>query len=150
MSAAEIILRIGSGIGGWLVFIAHGLVLAVLPRADCDPQSDELWLGTLVLGALSLGGLVLVNLGLRWRHSLRWLAAPALALAVLAATGVAPAVAATTLAGRPLCEMTAQPPALALDLPASGLQRAWPIGQLVVLVLGCVQGIRYWRGPVEA
>ena len=152
MSAAEIILRIGAGIGGWLVFVAHALVIAVLPRADCDPRSDELWLGTLVLALLSGAAVALLGLGLRWRQSLRWFAAPAVALAVYAAIGVVPSVAQTSLDGGPLCAMTAagSTPIDLQSFPATGLQRSWPPVQLLVLALGCAQGARFWRAPAQA
>lgn len=148
MSPAEIILRVGSGVGGWLVFIAHALVVAVVPRADCDPTSDELWLGTGVLAALSAAALVLLGLGLPWRSSLRWLALPAAALAVYAAAFVVPAVLATSIAGRSLCSIagaSTDPAAIA----ATGLQRAWPVFQVLVLGFGCAQAARFWRTPVE-
>ena len=53
MSFAEIILRVGASIGGWLTFIGHALTLSVLRQAACDPASDELWRGTLLFGVLA-------------------------------------------------------------------------------------------------
>lgn len=147
MSAAEIILRIGSGIAGWLVFTGHALVIAALRRADCDPSSDEMWTGTLLLAGVSAGALALVGLGLRWRASLRWLALPAAALALYAAIGIAPALASTSIDGASLCGVTAA--GAASSAPATALQCAWPVAQLAVLAIGCAQGVRYWRTHEE-
>jgi hypothetical protein len=149
MTLAEIVLRIGGGLGGWLLFIAHALVIAVVPRADCDPASDEMWIGTLALAAVTVGAVPLLELGmgLPSRESTRWLAVLALPLAGLAAVGVAPALVGTTLDGGPLCAIAGALPAnpeLAAR-SATGVQRIWPMAQLLVLAACSAQAFRYWR-----
>lgn len=154
MSFAEIILRIGSAVGGWLIFLAHALTLAVLGQADCDTASDTLWRGTLVLGGLSGLALVMVGGGLRWSRGLRWLALPAAGLAILAVAAILPALTATTLSGDPLCGTLGTPitpPERAASLPlvASAIERGWPPFQLTVLALGLVQAFRTWRAAAR-
>lgn len=134
--------------GGWLIFIAHALIIAVVPRATCDPGSDELWVGTLVLACLSGGAVWLIGLGMRFGNSLRWFAAAAIPLALYAAAGIAPALLDTTLRGAALCGIAGAlvPGSDLAAWPATGLQRAWPAVQLGVLAAGSLQGLRYW-GP---
>ncbi len=146
MSFAEIILRIGASIGGWLIFIGYALTLAVIRQADCDPTSDELWRGTLFFGLLSGLSLLFVGRGLPWRNSIRWLTIPAGALAIYAAIGVFPAIGATSVEGASLCgvlnPLISSHDASGID--ATNVERIWPVVQLAVLFAGIVQAIRYW------
>lgn len=145
MSFAEIILRIGASIGGWLIFLGLCLTLAVIPEADCDPKSDELWRGTLLFALLAGVGLVFVGRGLQWSAALRWFAMPAGALALYAGYGILPAISATSLDGTSLCAI-ANPTVSSLSgYDASSLERAWPIVQIVVLAGGIGQALRYWN-----
>ena len=144
MTFADIISRIGAAIGGWLIFTGHCLTLAVLPQADCDPGSQELWRGTLLFAFLSAIGLIFVGRGLRWAPSLRWLTVPAMALAALAAWGIAPGIAATSLGGESLCAIAAPTDASLEGITASAVERSWPAVQLGVLLFGGVQAIRTW------
>lgn len=143
MSFAEIVLRIGASIGGWLIFLGLGLTLAVLPEADCDPGSDELWRGTLFFALLGALGLCFVGRGLAWRSAIRWFALPAAALALYAGFGILPALSATTLGGESLCAI-ANPTLDSLSgIEASGIERIWPIVQIAVLAFGVTQAARY-------
>jgi len=149
MSFAEIILRIGAAIGGWLIFLGLCLTLSVLPQADCDPRSEELWRGTLLFAFVSGLGLLFVARGLEWSRSIRWFALPAAGFALYAANGIAPALIGTSIAGEPLCSI-ANPVVDSLEgFEASGLERAWPIVELAVLAFGVGQATRYWRAPQE-
>ena len=146
---AEIFLRIGGGIGGWIIFFAHALIIAALQQADCDPRDDEMWKGTLLLAILSGGGALTMGLGLPWRASLRWFALGTVPLAVYAVLGVLPEVASTTLGGGSLCAIASGLPE-GIDLasfPATTLQRIWPVAQIAVLSGGSLQALRYWRDP---
>jgi ribose/xylose/arabinose/galactoside ABC-type transport system permease subunit len=151
MSFAEIILRIGTAIGGWLIFIGYALVLAVLDQADCDPRSDELWRGTLLFAALGALALVFVGRGLEWSQSIRWFGIPAILLAALAASHIVPAFLDTTLNGQSLCSMAGRTPE-GVDLAglqASAIERVWPPSQLAVLLFGVIQAIRYWTAKPQ-
>ena len=154
MSFAEIILRIGASIGGWLIFIGYALTLAVIRQADCDPTSDELWRGTLFFGLLSGLSLLFVGRGLPWRNTIRWFSIPAIGLAVYAGLGIFPALGATSIDGASLCGLTNT--SMSSDelsgFRASNLERIWPVVQLVVLCGGILQSVRYWTSgvaPVE-
>jgi hypothetical protein len=145
MSFAEIILRIGAAIGGWLIFLGLCLTLSVLPQADCDPSSDELWRGTLLFAFVGGIGLLFVGRGIEWSRSIRWFALPAAGFAVYAAIGISPALISTSIGGEPLCTI-ARPTVASLEgFEASTLEIAWPVVQLAVLAFGVVQAIRYWR-----
>jgi hypothetical protein len=143
MRPAEIILRICGSIGGWLLFVTHALVIAVLPQADRG--SEGLWIGTTVLALLNGLGILLLGLGLPWRESLRWFSVAALPLAALGIWGLIPFFAATTLGGEPLCPLL---PEAACSEPGV-LYRTWPVLQLLVLIAASVRACHYWR-PVEA
>ncbi len=146
MSFAEIILRIGASIGGWLIFIGYALTLAVLREADCDPASDQIWRGTLFFGLLSGLGLLFVGRGLAWRDSIRWFSIPACALALYSGFGLLPGIDATTVGGGSLCVIANSPLTTAelAAIEASTLERIWTPLTIVVLVAGLVQGARYW------
>lgn len=137
MRPAEIIFRIGAGLGGWLVVLAFAVTLAALPAADCRPGDDTLWRGTLVFGAAAALAAGLAGAGLPWRRSLRFLPLLAAPLVVWDAWWLAGAVAATTLGAAPLCA--------ASQLPPSPVERVWPVFQLAVLLLAGLQGLRLWR-----
>lgn len=144
MTFAEIILRIGGAVGGWLIFAGHCLTLAVLPQADCDPGSEELWRGTLLFAAASAVGLIFVGRGLQWAHSLRWLGAASVALALLAGYAVFPGLASTTFGAESLCAIADRSLASLDGLRASGVERSWPVLQLLVLGFGVAQAARTW------
>ena len=146
MSFAEIILRIGASIGGWLTFIGYALTLAVLPMVDCDPRSDELWRGLLLFGLLSGLALLFVGRGLPWRHSIRWFSIPAIGLAIYAGIGIFPALDATSLNGASLCGIANPDVSLAelSAIRASTLERVWPVFHFAILAGGIIQASRYW------
>jgi hypothetical protein len=144
MTFADIISRIGAAIGGWLIFTGHCLTLSVLPQADCDPASDELWRGTLLFAFVSAIALLFVGRGLRWAASLRWLTVPAIGLAALAAWAIAPAIIATSLAGESLCAIAAPTGQTLEGVVATGVERSWPVVQLGVILFGLVQASRTW------
>jgi len=150
MSFAEIVLRIGGAIGGWLTFIAYALTLGVLGRADCDPNSQELWRGTLFFGFLTALALLLVGRGLQWRRALRWLASIAAALGVYAGLVILPAIGAVTLGGDSLCGVTRAGGDAFSGFVATPLERLWPLVQFAILALGLVQAARYWRADSDS
>jgi hypothetical protein len=148
MSFAEIILRIGASIGGWLVFLGLCLTLAVIPEADCDPLSDQLWRGTLLFALLAGVGLVFAGQGLAWRAAIRWVALPSGALAVYCLWIVMPAIGATSLGRESLCAIAGTSAAAIGGHAASTIERIWPIALSGVLLAGLGQATRYWR-PLE-
>jgi hypothetical protein len=140
---AEIILRVCGSIGGWLLFLTHALVIAVLPQADRG--SEGLWIGTTALALLNALGILLLGFGLPWRSSLRWLGVVAIPLSAFAIWGLVPFFLATTLAGEPLCPASL---GAACSEPRA-IDRAWPVLQLAVLAAASLRACQYWRS-VEA
>lgn len=145
MTFADIVFRVGVSIGGWLVFVGHGLTISVLPRADCDPASDAIWRGTLVLAAVSALALLFVGRGLPWRGTLRWVAAPAACVTLLAGRSVLHGLATSTIGSEPLCAMAVPTRPIAPDATATALEAAWPVAQLLVLGFGLAQAARFFR-----
>lgn len=141
MSAGEIVFRICASLGVWMLLISHALVVATLPSSACPTADPQTWVGTGILAGVCGVGLLLLGVGLRWRQTLRWVAAAALLLVALALRGVLPMLLATTLGGAPLCGETGVSP--------TSFERVWPALQTLVLLGGAVQALRYWR-PVPA
>lgn len=131
--------------GGWLIFLAHGLVLASIPEVDCEPNNDEMWLGTLWLAFLDGLGVVLLGRGLAWRESLRWFALPAVPLALYDCWKIVPATASTTIGGVSLCLVVEGGVRVLEDFPVTPIQRVWPVLQILVLLAACWMAVRYWR-----
>ncbi len=148
MTFAEIISRIGAALAGWLIFIGHALTLSVLSKADCDPASDELWRGTLIFAFVTAVGLLFVGRGLPWAGSLRWVAVPAVALGMLAARTVLPAIVSTTLGAESLCSIAVPTASPAAAYAATPIERIWPVVQSGVLLAALVQALRFWRAPI--
>ncbi len=147
MSFAEIMLRIGLGVGGWLIYLGHMLTLAVIGEVDCDPASNEMWRGTIAFGVISGAAISSVGMGLRWRDSLRWLAAGSFIVTLLAFPTLLAGIRIGTIAGESLCHIAGATPQ-GVDLgafPATRVEFFWPILQIAVAAIGVVQTIRYWR-----
>ena len=131
MSFAEILLRLGCLLVGWILLGVHGLVLSVIPSLECASSGDG-WLAALVLGVPAAGVPLLFRYGSGLRDmaaTVRWLALPYAGLLVLAARPVFDAFSGTTLAGGPLC--AAAPGEMLLG--AGWLARAWAPLQLLLL-----------------
>jgi hypothetical protein len=136
---AELILRMSCGLVAWLLVFCHGLLLAVVPQADCSP---ELWRTTLLFAAFGLIAALLLPVALPWRASLRWLALPCAPLWVYGAYVSAGLLEPATIEGVALCDALTNAPNPAA---AAIWQRAWAPVQIATLVLCVVQGLRYWR-----
>lgn len=136
---AEIFLRLGCSLVGWLMLFAHGLLLAVIPAADCSP---ELWRTTLGFALLAAIGALLLPAALAWRASMRWCALPALPLWAVGAWVATSLLGPATLDGASLCDAWA---GAAKPEPAAGWERAWAPLQLVAIAGGVIQAGRFWR-----
>ncbi len=146
MRPAEIILRVGCVLVGWILAYVHGLVLAVLPRVDCS-QGAEPWRAALLLAVPAAAVPFLLPMGGLVRDTVRWLALPYLALVLLAVRAVVPTLRSATLDGAALCP--AETAAAHLALPP--WQRAWAPLQLGLLAVLAVSALHYaWpRGREE-
>ena len=141
MSFAELFLRIGCGLVGWLLIYAHALTLAVVPQADC---SQELFSTTLLFAAFAGVAAGLLLAALPWRGTLRWLALPVVPLWMLGgATAVGLADSIGSFA-----------PTLCAILEGGGhevgerasWERVWVPAQCGAILVCAVSAARYWVG----
>ncbi len=149
MRPAEIFLRVGAGFGGWMIGFGYAVVIAVVPRAECRVDSDELWLGTFVFGLLAIVGAGTIGAALRWRDSLKWLACAVVPLLLYDAIVILPALTETTFSGHSLCGVLGVPKGVpgTVAEPTSGLQTAWAPLQFMTIIAIVVQSLRFWRSP---
>lgn len=149
MSFAEIILRVGVAVGGWLIFIGNMLVVGVLRFADCTPGSEELWRGTLFLGLLGGAAVCASALGMKWQRELKVLAVIGGLLTLYASPVILAGFSNTTLGGESLCSVAGQiPPGTELSsFTPSSVERIWPVAQGVIGLIGLVQVARFFVVP---
>lgn len=150
MSFAEIILRIGLAIGGWLIFIGNMLLVGVMRYADCEPGNESIWRGTLFLGVLGGGAVWASSYGMPWRSELKFVAIIGALFALYAAPVIGHGLIATTLGGESLCIVAGQTPGgvdLA-DFAPSLTERIWPVAQTVIGLVGLLQAWRFCFSPV--
>lgn len=143
MRLAEVFLRIGSSLCGWLMAYAHCLWLAVLPQAICGGESGDPWAATLGLALPAVVLAFVIPVGRRTPgigHILRWLAVPLVLLVPLAVRAVLPALERSTFEGAPLCLQAG-------DAPVPGWEPFWAPVQLVVLSAITLAAVMAWRLP---
>jgi hypothetical protein len=80
MAVAELLLRLGCSLTGWLVLFTHALWLAVLGVTGCTSDGAEPWLALLWLTPLTILFAALLPLGLAVPGVARPLRLPGLAL----------------------------------------------------------------------
>lgn len=151
MSFAEIILRIGVALGGWLIFIGNMLLVGVVRYADCEPGNDEMWRGTLFFGVLSGAAVAASTLGIAWRKELKFLAGVGALLILYALPVIGSGLLSTTIGGESLCHIAGQTQQ-SVDVSALGptlVERAWPPVQLLVGLIGAIQTRRFFRADPE-
>jgi hypothetical protein len=144
MRLAEVLMRVGVALVGFMVGFAHCLLLLVVPRISCDIPNNDPFVASLALGIALVPLLAISQSGHPFRASLRWLTLPFLALVPLAAIAVWPYVSAEAIAEIQRCSASA---ALTDDPTPAGWQRYWAPFQLGVLGLLALQTLRYWRTP---
>lgn len=148
MSFAEIVLRVGLAVGGWLILIGNMLLVGVLRFADCDPTTDEMWRGTLFFGVLAGAAIAASGLGLRWKKELRFVAAIGGLLSLYAAPVILAGLVETTIGGAALCSIAGQtPPGVDLsEYTPTQIETIWAPTQLLVALIAAFQAWRFWRG----
>ena len=134
---AEVLLRLGCTLVGWMVVYTHLIWLATLRVIGCSPDGDEMWRLLLGFAPFAVGFAFLLT-ALRGlpdvSRILRWLAIPLTVLLPVAAIPVVVALAATTLGNESIC---------------GGAQTTWhvwwaPIQFAALLVIGW-RAWRAWR-----
>ena len=106
MNAAELFLRLGCAMVGWLMVFTHLLWLGTLRVVTCNSDGDAMWRMLLALAPLAVlfSFALTLTRKLSAVHSmLRWGIVPTVLLSVLALLAVWPALQNTTLAGVPIC-----------------------------------------------
>lgn len=145
MRFAELCLRLGCSLTGWLVAYAHCLWLAVLPQARCGGVADDPWRATLFLAVPTFVFALLIPAARPLpgvASVLRWLSLPLLVLVPLAARSVVPALQRASIDGAPLCAALVDPGAA----PAAW-EGLWAPVQLLVLATIAAAGVFGWRSP---
>jgi len=139
MRAAEVFLRLGSGLVAWMLIYAYALWLAVLNEAGCvdGDQLHRVLLAAAVLAA-AVSPLLTVTRPFGDVHRLlRWLAVPLALLLPFALRNVWAAFDRVHMDGLALCDVAAPTP----------WQSAWAPAQLFIVILLVLMILRAWRTP---
>ncbi len=145
MTLAEILLRLGCTLVGWMLVYAHALMLAVISRLDCTAQGPRFGRDALLFAGLAALFLPLIPMGRKLpglTSILRAFTVP-LALAVpLAVREVWPFAVGSTLGDASLCAVL-EP--TAAGSPAAPWHAWWAPLQLAVLAGAVVAAVSFWR-----
>jgi hypothetical protein len=138
MSFAEVFLRLGLGLVGWMVLYAHYLWLAAARRVGCGPDGDEMF--ALLLGfAPVAAAFAFATLATRpfdeIHRILRWLGIPLLLLAPFGVMTTWWVSGTVFVEGRALCAPGGPPL----------WQQLWAPAQLATLVVTLVTLASAWR-----
>jgi len=147
LAFANVFLRLGCTLVGFMVVFGHLLWLWILPQIDCAVDGHAFWyalfwmsIPTLIFAALLLASRPLTSVV----GGLKWLCIPVIGLLPLALLGVWPTLQATTFGGAAIC------PHPDNYNPSMTWQIMWGPLQLIVLSAIGVQAIRYWRMAAKA
>lgn len=142
MNAAELFLRLGCTMVGWLMVFTHLLWVATIRVVGCNSDADAMWRMLLALAPLALGFSFLLQLSRRLPsvHSmLRWGLVPTVLLAALALWAVWPFFMQSTLGDAPICAV-----------PDVGWHSWWAPVQLATIAVLVWNAYRAWRLPALA
>ena len=138
MRFAEVFLRLGSSLVGWMVVYAHVLWLAVLFRLSCGPDGDEMHKLLLGMAPITIGFAFALSATrpLHEVHSmLRWLGIPLLLLMPFVARSVWQVFEAANLDAAAVCT----------DEPPATWQTLWAPAQVLTIALVLFNVLRMWR-----
>lgn len=141
MRFAEVVLRAGAGIVGFMVGFAQCLLLMLVPGISCEIPGNDPFFASFVLGIPLAVLLAVMGWGRTMRSSLRWVALPFGALVPLAALAIFPYLGADGASAIHACSINAAPSQTA---PLALWQRVWAPFQLILLAVLGLQCIRYW------
>ena len=128
MRFAEILLRLGCNLVGWMIIYSHCIWLAVIPQIGCGPDGDEIFRLSLGFSPIAIGAALLLGLAHKLPTVvgyLKWLALPLILLVPLTVSPILAALETTTFGSMGLCE----------SIAASGWQRAWAPIQIMTLFI---------------
>ncbi len=137
MNFAELLLRLGCALVGWLVVFTHFLWLATTRSVTCGSDGDELWRLLLGFAPIAIGFALLLPLSRRIKtvHGyLRYGAVPVLLFTPLALAGIWKTFAEVNLGGAGICA----------DLP-SAWHAWWAPLQMVAVAILLLCVARAWR-----
>lgn len=77
MSFAEVVLRIGLTLVGWLVAFVHLLILGILPRTSCAQGAGDVLAGSLMMAVPAAICLAVIGAGKRVSPMMRYASVPA-------------------------------------------------------------------------
>ena len=128
MRFAEVILRLGCNLVGWMIIYSQCIWLAVIPQIVCGPEGDELYRLSLGFSPVAIGAALLLGLAHKLPTVvgyLKWLALPLIILVPLSVSPILSALETTTFGSMGFCE----------SIAATGWQRAWAPIQAVTLTI---------------
>jgi len=134
MRLAEVLLRLGCNLVGWMIIYSHCIWLGVIPQIGCGTEGDELFRLSLGFSPIAIGAAMLLGLAHKLPTVvgyLKWMALPLILLVPLAAIPILTALDTATFGGIGFCD----------SIAATGWQRAWgPIqaGTLLIIVAASV------------
>lgn len=138
MRFAEVFLRLGLSLVGWMVLYAHMLWLAALFRLSCGPDGDEMHLLLLGMAPVTIGFAFALR-GTRPLpeiHSiLRWLGVPLLLLLPFVARSTWQVFEAVNRNAVAVCN----------DGPPTAWQTLWAPAQVLTVALVLFNIFRVWR-----
>lgn len=143
MRFAEVFLRLGSAMVGWMLLYAYFLWLAALHVVACGPDGDEMHRLLLGMAPLACGGMLMVRATRQFgeiQKMLRWLTVPLLLLLPLALRSTWSVVTAVNIQGGTFCSVDAD----------AGWQQAWAPLQFLALAWICISLVRNWLNSREA
>ncbi len=139
MRLAEVLLRLGCHLVGWLIIYSHFIWLGVIPHSGCGSEGEELFRLSLAFSPIAVGAALLLGPAHRLigvTDYLKWLATPLILLLPLAVIPVMHAFIDTTLGGSGLCP----------DMIASSWHRGWAPLQLATILFVLYAALRFITG----
>lgn len=137
MRFAEVFLRLGCSLVGWMVLYAHALWLAVLHRIGCGPDGSEMHALLLGMVPLTIAMSLLPKLTrpfIEIQSMLRWLAVPLAILVPFMLFNVWLVGAGVYRTGSGICT----------DAPPVAWHYAWAPAQLLTMVACTVAVLTVW------
>ena len=138
MGLAEVLLRLGCALVGWMMLYAHILWLAALYAIGCGPDGDEIHRVLLGLAPFTVGFAYLLRVSRPFteiQSMLRWLAVPLLLLLPFAVRSLWQVFQSVNLGATAICA-TGRP---------STWQILWVPIQLLALLLVAYMVVQVWR-----
>lgn len=136
MRLAEILLRLGCNLVGWMIIYSHCIWLAVIPQIGCGTEGDEIFRLSLAFSPVAIGAALLLGLAHKLTTVvgyLKWLAVPLILLVPLTVSPILAALETTTLGGTAFCEA----------IVATSWQRVWAPIQVATLLIIVVTSILF-------